>query len=110
MIQDRDVVVVAGVRTPFVKAGTLLAELSAAELGRIAVREVIERAEIDPATLDEVIVGNILGPLEAINVARVISVKATVPRHVPAFTLSRNCASGLQLSLIHISEPTRPTT
>lgn len=96
MIRDRDVVVVAGARTPFVKAGTLFADLPVVELGRIAVREAIERAEIDPATLDEVIVGNILGPVDAINVARVIAMMAKVPRHVPAFTVSRNCASGLQ--------------
>jgi len=96
VIQDRDVVVVAGARTPFVKAGTLLADLPAVELGRIVVREAIERAEIDPETLDEVIVGNVLGPVDAINVARVIAMEATVPRHVPAFTVSRNCASGLQ--------------
>lgn len=96
MIQDRDVVVVAGARTPFVKAGTLLGDLPAVDLGRIVVREAIERAEIDPAALDEVIVGNIVGPADAINVARVISMMATVPRHVPAFTVNRNCASGLQ--------------
>ncbi len=46
---DRDVVVVSGARTPFVKAGTEFARLSAVELGRIAMREAIERAEIDPA-------------------------------------------------------------
>jgi acetyl-CoA C-acetyltransferase/acetyl-CoA acyltransferase len=93
---ERDVVVVAGARTPFVKAGTLLAELSAVELGRVAVREAIERAEIDPAALDEVIIGNIVGPAEAINVARVIALRAKVPRRVPAFTVGRNCASGLE--------------
>ena len=85
MTNERDVVVVAGVRTPFVKAGTLFAGLSTVELGRVAVREVIERAEIDPAMLDEVIVGNIAGPADAINVARVIALMAKVPRHVPAF-------------------------
>ena len=56
---QRDVAVVAGARTPFVKAGTLLARTSAVELGRIAVREAVERADLDPAELDEVIVGNI---------------------------------------------------
>jgi acetyl-CoA C-acetyltransferase/acetyl-CoA acyltransferase len=93
---DRDVVVVAGVRTPFVKSGTLLARTSAVELGRIAVREAIERAEIDPGELNEVIVGNIAGPPDAANVARVIALMAKVPRHVPAHTVNRNCASGLQ--------------
>ncbi len=96
MMRDRDVVVVAGARTPFVKAGTELARLSAVEIGRIVVREAIERADVDPAGIDEVIVGNIAGPADAANVARVIALMAKVPRHVPAFTVNRNCASGLE--------------
>jgi acetyl-CoA acetyltransferase len=52
MIGDRDVVVVAGARTPFMKAGTLFRDVGAVELGRIAVREAIERAEIDPEAID----------------------------------------------------------
>ena len=93
---ERDVVVLAGARTPFVKAHTQFARVGAVELGRIAVREAIERAEIDPGDLDEVIVGNIAGPADAANVARVIALRAHVPAHVPAFTVNRNCASGLE--------------
>jgi acetyl-CoA C-acetyltransferase/acetyl-CoA acyltransferase len=96
MIGDRDVVVVAGARTPFVKAGTLLRRVGAVELGRAAVREAIERAEIDAEAVDEVIVGNIAGPADAANVARVIALEAKVPGKVPAFTVSRNCASGIE--------------
>ena len=59
---ERDIVIVDGARTPFVKSGTELARVSAVDLGRIAMREAIERAEIDPAWIDEVIVGNIAGP------------------------------------------------
>jgi acetyl-CoA C-acetyltransferase/acetyl-CoA acyltransferase len=96
VIGDRDVVVVAGVRTPFVKAGTLFRHVGAVELGRVAVREALERAEIDPDALDEVVVGNIAGPADAANVARVIALEAKIPVKVPAFTVSRNCASGLE--------------
>ena len=96
MIGDRDVVVVAGARTPFVKAGTLFGRVGAVELGRAAMREAIERAEIDPEALDEVVVGNIAGPADAANVARVIALEAKIPAKVPAFTVSRNCASGLE--------------
>jgi acetyl-CoA C-acetyltransferase/acetyl-CoA acyltransferase len=96
MLGDREVVVVAGARTPFVKAGTLLKSVGAVELGRIAVREAIERAELDPEALDEIIVGNIAGPADAANVARVIALEAKVPVKVPAFTVSRNCASGIE--------------
>ena len=90
MIGDRDVVVVAGARTPFAKAGTLFGRVSAVELGRVAVREAIERAEIDPEAIDEVVVGNIAGPADAANVGRVIALEAKVPRKVPAFTVLRD--------------------
>ena len=93
---DRDVVVVAGVRTPFVKAGTLFGRTPAVELGRIVVREAIERAEIDPAAVDEVIVGNVAGPPDAANVARVVALLAKIPEAVPAYTVNRNCASGIE--------------
>jgi len=94
--QDRDVVVVAGARTPFVKADGLLSRVTAVELGRIVIREVIERAELDPGEIDEVVVGNIAGPADAANIARVIALMAKIPPQVPAFTVNRNCASGLQ--------------
>lgn len=96
MKSERDVVIVAGARTPFIKAGTELARVSAVDLGRIAMREAIERAEIDPDWIDEVVVGNIAGPPDAANIARVIALSAKVPQHVPAFTVNRNCASGLE--------------
>jgi len=94
--EDRAVVVVAGVRTPFVKAWTQLAGVHPVELGRLVVREAIERAEIDPVDLDEVIVGNIAGPADSANVGRVFSLMAKVPKGVPAYTVNQNCASGMQ--------------
>ena len=93
---DRDIFIVSGARTPFVKSGTDLARVSAVDLGRIAVRESIERAEIDPECVDEVVVGNIAGPADAANIARVIALHAKIPQRVPAFTVNRNCASGLE--------------
>jgi acetyl-CoA C-acetyltransferase/acetyl-CoA acyltransferase len=96
MIEDNEVAVVTGVRTPFVKAWTLLGRVHPVELGRLVVREAVERADLDPAEVDEVVVGNIAGPPDSSNVARVISMMAKLPRHVPAYTVNRNCASGLQ--------------
>ena len=94
MSRDRDVVIVDGVRTPFVKLNTDFRDVPAVELGRVVVREAIERSDIDPGELDEVIVGNIAGPPDAANIARVIALHAKIPVHVPAFTVGRNCASG----------------
>lgn len=95
MRSDRDVVVVGGVRTPFVKAWTDFRRVGAVELGRLVVREVLERTGIDPESVDEVIAGNIAGPADASNLARVIALEAKIPAKVPAFTVNRNCASGL---------------
>ena len=92
----REVVILGGVRTPFVKAGTDLRTVSAVELGRVALREALERTDVDPEDVDEVIVGTVSNPPEAANVARVIALSATLPRKVPAFTVGRNCASGLE--------------
>ncbi len=95
MRSDRDVVVVGGVRTPFVKAWTDFRRVGAVELGRLVVREVLERTGIEPESVDEVIAGNIAGPADASNLARVIALEAKIPAKVPAFTVNRNCASGL---------------
>ncbi len=93
---ERDAVVVGGVRTPFVRAGSSFRSVSPVELGRAAVREAIERLDLDPEAVDEVIVGNIATPVDAANIARVIALEAKLPRRVPAFTVSRNCGSGLE--------------
>jgi acetyl-CoA C-acetyltransferase/acetyl-CoA acyltransferase len=88
--------VVGGIRTPFVKAWTDLRRVDAVELGRLVVREAVERSGIAPEMVDEVIVGNIAGPANASNVARVVALEAKLPKKVPAFTVNRNCASGME--------------
>ncbi len=96
MTGDRDAVIVAGVRTPFAKAGTVLREVPATELARVAIREAVERAEIDPEAIDEVVVGSVAGPTGATSVARVASLLAKLPHRVPAVSVSRDDASGLE--------------
>lgn len=93
---DDAIVVAAGARTPYCKAGTSLRDVHAAELGRVAVQEALARAEVAPEEVDEVIVGNIAQPADSANLGRVISLRAGLPRDVPAVTVCRNCASGLQ--------------
>ena len=88
--------ILAGVRTPFAKSGTVLARTPVYELGRVAVAELLARQELDPARLDEVILGNCAQPAEAANVARVTALRAGVPERVPGFTVHRNCASGME--------------
>lgn len=89
-------VIVDGVRTPFCKMGTDLARLAADELGRIAVSSLLVRTGLDPALIDEVIFGCVAQPFEAANVARVVALRAGIPERVPAVSVHRNCASGLE--------------
>ncbi len=89
-------VIVDGLRTPFCRAGTDLARLDAVELGRIAVTNLLQRTGLDPALIDEVILGCVSQPAEAANIARVIALRSGIPHHVPAATIHRNCASGIE--------------
>jgi acetyl-CoA acyltransferase len=92
----RDVVLMDGFRTPFAKAGTALATVPARELGRIAVTELLTRTGIDPGDVDEVILGNVAQPSDSANIARVVSLLSGIPERVPAITVQRNCASGME--------------
>ena len=89
-------VIVDGVRTPFCKMGTELAGLGADGLGRIAVSALLTRTDSDPALIDDVIFGCVAQPADAMNVARVIALRAGIPQSVPAVTVHRNCASGFE--------------
>jgi acetyl-CoA acetyltransferase family protein len=88
--------ILAGVRTPFVKAGSVFKRVPSYELGRIAAAEVIARSELDPGRIDEVVFGHCAMPSEAANSARVMALRAGVPERVPAVTVHRNCASGME--------------
>ena len=93
---SRPVWILAGVRTPFVKAGGAFQRIPAYELGRIAIAELLAREDLDPGRLDQVILGNCAGPAEAANVARVTAIRAGIPERVTGFTVHRNCASGME--------------
>lgn len=88
--------IVAGVRTPFVKAFSALANVPADELGRLVVNSALARCGLGARDIDEVVFGNVAGPPEASNVARVIALRAGIPNDRPAHTVNRNCASGME--------------
>lgn len=92
----REVVIVSAVRTPIGSFGGALKDVSAVTLGAIAVKEAIKRAGIDPAIIDEVILGNVLQGGLGQNVARQIAMAAGVPKEVPALTINKVCGSGLR--------------
>ena len=91
-----DLHIIAGIRTPFCRMGTEFDGLGADDLGRYAATALLLRTGIDPALIDEVIFGCVAQPADAANVARVIALRSGVPQHVPAVTVHRNCASGME--------------
>ncbi len=90
------IAIVDGIRTPFCKMGTSFNYLSAVDLGRIAFRELIERTALDVKHVDEVILGCVGQPADAANIARVVALLSGIPKTTPAFTVHRNCASGME--------------
>jgi len=93
---DRDVVIVEGLRTPFAKSGTKLAKVHPSELGRVALRELIAKTQLDVTLVDEVIIGNTGNPVDTVNIARVLALRAGIPLKTSAYTVHRNCASALE--------------
>src|SRR6266849_6624371 len=90
------VAIVRGLRTPFAKSGTSFARLSALDLGKMAVTELIERSGIDPATVQEVVFGNVIPSVKAPNIAREIVLGTGLPRKIPGYTVGKACASANQ--------------
>lgn len=92
----RRVAIVEGCRTPFARAGSIFKEMTAIDLGTIAVRELLNRAELDPAEVDELVYGTVVHAVTAPNIAREVLLGAGIPPKAPAFTVSRACASANQ--------------
>ena len=92
----RRVAIVAGLRTPFAKSGTTLKSLSAIDLGKRVVGELIQRTELDPALVEAIIYGTVVQSVVAPNIAREISLIPMLPKGVQAFTVGRACASANQ--------------
>ncbi len=91
-----DVVIVDGVRTPFAKAGTKFKNVHAAELGQVALQELIAQTDLDTESVEEVIVGCVGNPSDAVNIGRVVALRAGIPMKTSAHTVHRNCASALE--------------
>ncbi|WP_447979538.1 thiolase family protein [Candidatus Nitrospira bockiana] len=92
----KDVVIVAGVRTPIGNFGGALKEIPAQKLGELVVRELLARTGLAPELVEEVIIGCVGQFTDAANIARVIALMAGLPIRTPAYSVQRNCSSGLQ--------------
>ena len=91
-----EVVIVDGVRTAVGNFGGALKGVKAHKLGEFVVKDLIRRTHLDTECVDEVIFGCVAQPSDAVNIARNISLFAGLPHRIPAYTVQRNCSSGLQ--------------
>ncbi len=90
------IAIISGLRTPLARAGGKFKNLQADTLGARLVRELMMRSPIRFDEVDEVIIGNVVQPIHAANIARVIALRAGFSEDTPAMTVNRNCASGMQ--------------
>lgn len=92
----RRVAIIEGCRTPFARSGTVFEDMTAIDLGTIAVRELLNRADLPGEEVDHVVYGTVVHSVQAPNIAREVSLAAGIPHDVPAFSVSRACASANQ--------------
>lgn len=92
----REVVIVSAVRTPIGSFGGSLKDVSAVNLGAIAAKEALNRANVKPEMVDEVIFGNVLQAGIGQNLARQVSIAVGIPIEVPSMTINKVCGSGLK--------------
>lgn len=91
-----EIVIAGAVRSPQGNLGGALKDFTNQKLGEMILRALVERTHVDPKQIDEVIFGCVGQSSDATNVSRVIALMAGLPKEVTAFTVARNCASGLQ--------------
>ena len=96
MSELKEVVVVSGVRLPVGSYGGSLKNTPAIDMGATVVKEAVKRAGIEPSVVDEVIIGQVGEVAENGFVARAISLKAGMPKETTAYSVNRQCGSGLQ--------------
>src|SRR5256712_10147899 len=91
-----EVVIISGCRTPVGRFQGSLSDLSATQLGAIAVREAVKRSGVEPARVDECIMGNVISAGLGQNPARQAAIYGGLPPEVSAMTVNKVCGSGLK--------------
>ena len=92
----RRVAIIAGVRTPFARAGTAFKDMTAIELGKRCVAELVQRTNLDGDLVEAIVYGTVVPSVVAPNIAREISLLPMLPRGCEAYTVGRACASANQ--------------
>lgn len=97
------VAIVAGVRTPFAKQGTAYRRLTALDLGKLAVAELLQRTALKPTEIDQVVYGQVIPSVTVPNIAREIVLGIDLPRSIEAYSVSRACTTSYQ-STVNVAE------
>lgn len=97
------IAIVAGLRTPFARQASAFKTLSALELGKLVVNELLARTPLDPGLIDRVVFGQVVPSLDAPNIARELVLGTPMKRTTDAFSVSRACATSFQ-SVVSIAE------
>ncbi|MCZ6806233.1 MAG: acetyl-CoA C-acyltransferase FadI [Deltaproteobacteria bacterium] len=97
------VAIVAGLRTPFAKQWTAYREVSALDLANIVVAETLQRIDLDPHEIQQVVYGQVVPSVEAPNIAREIVLATGMPKDIEAYSVSRACATSYQ-STVNVAE------
>src|SRR6478609_446993 len=96
---DRRVAIVSGLRTPFAKQGTAYKDLSALDLAKIVVAELLQRTGLDPREIEQVVYGQVIPSLSVPNIAREIVLGTGMPRSIEAYSVARACATSYQATV-----------
>jgi acetyl-CoA acyltransferase len=92
----RRAAIVAGLRTPFVKSGTAFKDLTALDLGKLVVAELVQRCELKPKEVDQIVFGTVIPAVQLPNIAREVGLASGLPKNIEAYTVVRACATSLQ--------------
>jgi len=101
--KGKRVAVVRGLRTPFAKQGSVYKDLSALDLGKTVVNELVQRVGIDPAEIQQVVYGQVVPSLTGPNIAREIVLGTGLPQGIDAYSVSRACATSYQ-STVNVAQ------
>src|SRR5690349_17695824 len=103
MAKGDRVAIVAGVRTPFAKQGTAYKDLSALDLGKLTVAELLSRTALKPSEVNQLVYGQVIPSVTVPNIAREIVLGIDLPRSIEAYSVSRACTTSYQ-STVNVAE------
>jgi len=96
---ERRVAIVSGLRTPFAKQGSAYKDLSALELAKIVVAELLSRTGVEPRAIEQVVYGQVIPSLSVPNIAREVVLGTGMPRSIEAYSVARACATSYQAAV-----------